>query len=589
MHYLAYYDTRTGLPNRPLFEERLVALGKQHPAKRFSIIVICLLNYHDLLKVLGQNTGIAIARSIANRIETLMPTAIVARIGEAEFAIATESQEGLHEIKETAWQIHHSITQGINVDNQEVFLEVFLGIAMFPKHGAPEEVIKAALTATDNKGQPSGSSYYRLFVSGMDSSSRRRLDLDTALRHAISQQEFILYYQPQVDLVSGRIVGVEALLRWQRPNVGLVLPGEFISILEESGLICDVGEWVLLEACTACQRWQDKGLSPVRIAVNLSGRQFLGSDIDNVVRRVLHDTALEPKWLELEVTENSILPNAHKIIRILCDLKAIGVSQALDDFGTGYSSLSYLQRLPVQHLKIDRSFISNITSNPNDAAIVRAVVSMAHSLGIGVIAEGVETKGQLGYLRSLNCDQIQGYYFSPPLMENDFIALLRNGDHIQTESEQSKDKRVLLLVDDDPNILSSLHHALRCTNIHVLSSTSPNQGFELLANNPVGVVICDQRMPEMAGTEFLRRTKALFPATVRIVLSGYTDLNSVIDAVNRGAVYKFLTKPLHEEILLDSLEDAFHLHEIERENHILTRQVYELTNRAKDEHKMFIP
>jgi EAL domain-containing protein (putative c-di-GMP-specific phosphodiesterase class I)/FixJ family two-component response regulator/GGDEF domain-containing protein len=580
LHYLAYYDARTGLPGRPLFEERLGTTYERNPQRIISIMVVSLRNYHDLLKVLGQQVAVVIDRTVASRIENVMPSAMVARIGEAEYALALESHNELHQIEETAWQIHRSIVEAIIVNKQEVFLEAFIGIAMLPKDGGPTETVNAALTATDKAPVDSGSCC-RFFVSGMDNTSRQRLNLDTALRHAISQQEFELHYQPQVDLYSGQVVGTEALLRWRRPNTGLVFPDEFIPILEETGLICSVGEWALFEACTACRRWQDEGLPPVRVAVNLSGRQFRDTDIDVLVRRVLQETRLDPQWLELEVTENTILPNANKIIRTLCELKAIGVSQALDDFGTGYSSLSYLQRLPVQRLKIDRSFVANIISNPNDAAIVRAVVSMAHSLNIGVIAEGVETEGQLGYLRGLNCDEMQGYHFSPPLKESDFVALLRDGRCIQIEAEQPKHKRVLLLVDDDPNILSALRRALRRTDIHVLATTSPNKGFEHLATNPVNVVICDQRMPEMTGTEFLRRVKELFPATVRIVLSGYTDLNSVIDAVNRGAVYKFLTKPVQEEILLDSLEDAFHLHEVERENITLTQQLNNLLAAAK--------
>ena len=580
MHYLAYYDTRTGLPGRHLFEERLADVCEQHSAVTLAVLVVNLCNYHDILQALGQDAGVAIARTVASRIETAMPTAIVARIGEAEFALALESQKGLREIEEYAWQIHHNITEPIILDKQEVFVEAFIGIAMFPRDGTPAEVVKAALAATDNTPPDSGGGY-RFFVSGMDSSSRRRLDLGTALHRAISRQEFELYYQPQVDLTSGRVVGAEALLRWRHPNRGQILPGEFITMLEETGLICAVGEWVLFEACAACRRWQDNGLPPVRVAVNLSGRQFRDSDIDTQVGRALHDTHLDPHWLELEVTESIILPNANRIIRTLRDLKAIGVSQALDDFGTGYSSLSYLQRLPVQRLKIDRSFVANITSNPNDAAIVRAVVGMAHNLGIGVIAEGVETKGQLGYLRGLTCDEMQGYHFSPSLNETDFTTLLRGGRGIRAQAEQSERERVLLLVDDEPDILSAMHSMLKRAKIHLLTTTNPNEGFELLAANPVGVVICDQRMPEMTGTEFLRRVKELFPATVRIVLSGYTDLNSVIEAVNRGAIYKFLTKPLQREILLESLADAFHLHEIERENLVLTRQLHELTTITK--------
>ena len=580
MHYLAYYDTRTGLPGRALFEERLGAACQQHPTANFTVMVIKLRNYHDVLQALGHEAGIAIARAVASRIETVLPTASTARIDETAFALALEGKKEPHAIEETAWRLHHDIAEAITIDGEEFFVEDFIGIAMLPQDGSPADVVKAALTASHEAAQDNGN-YCRFFVSGMDSASRNRLDLDTSLRRAISRQEFELYYQPQVDLSSGRIVGSEALLRWRRPDHGLVAPGKFIAMLEETGLICSVGEWVLFEACAACRRWQDEGLPPVRVAVNLSGRQFRDTDISALVRRALDNTRLDPQWLELEVTESIILPNASRIIRTLHDLKAIGVSLALDDFGTGYSSLSYLQRLPVQRLKIDRSFVSNITSNPSDAAIVRAVIGMAHSLGIGVIAEGVETEGQLGYLRGLACDEMQGYYFSPPMTVADFITLLRDGRCLQLEDDQPQHERVLLLVDDEPNILSALSRMLRRTNIRVLTTTNPNEGFNLLAANQVGVVISDQRMPEMTGTEFLRRVKELYPSTVRIVLSGYTDLNSIIDAVNRGAVYKFLTKPLQNNILLESLEDAFHLHEIERENLSLNQQLQDLLIASK--------
>ncbi len=572
IHYLAYYDAHTGLPRRPLLEERLAMIGEQDSKTSIAVMVIKLRNYHDILTALGQNAGVSIARTVATRIDTLFPTAITARIGEAEFVLALLYQKGLDENAKIAWRIHSNIAQPIIVDKQEIFLDAFIGIAIFPQDGGPAEVVKAALTATD-KASLSSSNCYRFFVSGMDSSSRKRLSLDTALRRAISRQEFELYYQPQVDFDNGQVVGAEALLRWQRPDAGLVQPADFIPMLEETGLISVVGEWVIHEACAACRRWQDDSLPPMRVAVNLSGRQFRESNINRIVRSALHNTRLDPHKLELEVTESIILPNANRIIRLLRDLKAIGVNQALDDFGTGYSSLSYLQRLPVQRLKIDRSFIANITSNPNDTAIVRAVISMAHSLGITVIAEGVETKGQLAYLDELACDEMQGYFFSPPRTESEFVTLLRDGHRIKHRSYQQKSDRVLLLVESDPVMLAAIHRILKHTGIKILSTTNPNQGFEILSSNSVGVIVCNQRMQEVTGTEYLRRVKALHPSTVRIVISDYTELNSVIDAVNRGTVYKFLSKPLQDDALLESLEDAFHLYEIEQENLLLTRQL----------------
>jgi EAL domain-containing protein (putative c-di-GMP-specific phosphodiesterase class I)/FixJ family two-component response regulator/GGDEF domain-containing protein len=588
MHYLAFYDSRTGLPGRALFEERLIATCEQRKDHIVAVLAINLRRYHGVLDVLGQEAGVTIARAVASRIETALPTAVVARIGESQLALVLDDLDGIHLVEEIAWRVHAAVAEGILIEGQEVFLDPFIGIALHPQDGSASEVLKAALLAA-GKAPFDRSNSCRFFVAEMDRGSRNRLDLDTALRRAVTRKEFELYYQPEVDLTSGRVVGAEALLRWQRPNHGLVMPGEFIPMLEETGLICAVGEWALFEACRTCKQWQDAGLPPVRMAVNLSARQFHETDVGSLVRRALHNSQLEPKWLELEVTESIILLDAETIIRTMRGLHAIGVIQTLDDFGTGYSSLSYLQRLPVQHLKIDRSFVSNITSNPNDAAIVRAVIGMAHSLGLGVIAEGVETEGQLGYLRGLSCEQMQGFYFSPAVTADVFVTILRDGRCIQLQAETPKRERILLILDDEPNILSALRRMLRHTDIRVLATTNPHEGFDLLAANPVGVVICDQRMPEMTGTEFLRRVKELYPATVRIVLSGYTDLNSVIDAVNRGAIYKFLTKPWQEDAMLESLEDAFRLHEIEHENQDLSKQLRDLRTAANGADKSACP
>ncbi|MEJ2691611.1 MAG: EAL domain-containing protein [Candidatus Thiodiazotropha sp.] len=579
MHYLAHYDGRTGLPGRHLFEKRLATICRQDSVSSITVMVINLRNYHAILQALGLDAGILIAQTVVARIEALLPTAIAARLSESEYALALDALIDPHEIEQTAMHIQRIVAKAIAINQQDIFLDSFIGIAIFPKDGAASELVEAALTATDKTFQERGTCC-RFFVPGMGNKSRKRLDLDTALRRAIKRQEFVLYYQPQVNLVTGRMVGAEAVLRWRHPDKGLVLPMEFIAALEESGLICEVGEWAMFEACAACHRWQMSGQPPVRVAVNLSGRQFRDSDIGALVKRALNSAHLDPSWLELEVTESIILPNATRVIRTLRDLNAIGVSQALDDFGTGYSSLSYLQRLPVQRLKIDRSFIVNITSCPNNAAIVRAVISMAHSLGISVIAEGVETESQLGYLRDLNCDEMQGYHFDPPLPEGDFNSLLREGRCIPSQTGHSEQKRVLLLVDDEPNALSLLHHALKNTDIHLLCATNPYKAFDLLAKSTVGVVICNQHIPEIAGFEFLNRIKNLYPTTVRIALSSHTDINTVLDAVNHGAIYKFLTKPFEKQELLKNLDDAFHLHEVEQENFLLNRKLRDLMTAA---------
>jgi EAL domain-containing protein (putative c-di-GMP-specific phosphodiesterase class I)/GGDEF domain-containing protein len=440
LRYLAYYDSQTGLPGRKLFETRFAAAYTVNSRPEFgaplqAILVVRLCRYYEVLQVLGPEAGIAIARAVGGRLEAHLPTALVARLSEAEFVFMLERQDDRAAIEKTGRLIRELIAEGIRVNEQEVFMDPSVGIALHPQHGTPAEVLKAAQIAAGDTPYDSGSAC-RFFVAEMDRGSRRRLDMDTALRRALLRDEFVLHYQPQLDLVNGRVVGAEALLRWQRPGHGLISPLEFIPLLEDTGLICEVGAWVIGEATRVCRRWQDAGLSPIRMAVNLSARQFRESDIRQVVRHALSEAKLEAQWLELEVTESVVLFQPEQVIRTMHELNLDGVTHAMDDFGTGYSSLSYLQRLPMARIKIDRGFVANIAANPNDAAIVRAVVGMAHSLGMSVIAEGVETETQLAYLRGLGCDEMQGYLFSRPIPEGAFAALLGEGRCIPAAPER---------------------------------------------------------------------------------------------------------------------------------------------------------
>ncbi len=584
IQYLAYYDSETGLPGRTLFTERVTDLCNIAEENAVIVMAIRLRRYHGALQVLGQAVGVHLARTVITRLEEVLPTAVIGRISESEFAVSMLIKAGdLPLVEEMASHIHSATAQVISVDGHEVFLEPRIGIAVYPENGSATDIIKAALTAAATDAVDS-STVYRFYVAELNHASSRRLDMEAALHRAIERSEFVLHYQPQVDFVTGRVVGAEALLRWQRPGVGLVPPVEFVPILGETGLIVPVGEWVLREACQQARRWQDEGLCPVRMAVNLSGRQFEEGDINAIVLQVLETFGLDSRWLELEITESIVLRDAAGIIRKMNEMKAYGVSYALDDFGTGYSSLSYLRKLPVSRIKIDKSFVANITTEPGDAAIVKAVVGMAHSLGLSVIAEGAETEGQLGFLCNLQCDEMQGFYFSRPLTADDFSALLQEKRCLDQRAHDQRSERILLLVDDEPNILHAVRRILRRSNFRLLTTTSITEGFDLLASHPVGVVICEQRMPEMTGTEFLRRVRQLHPSIVRVILSGYTELSSVIDAVNRGAVYKFLSKPWDEETLMQSLDDAFRLHEIERDNRQLTLQMQTILESKQEAH-----
>jgi len=374
-------------------------------------------------------------------------------------------------------------------------------------------------------------------------------------------------------LVSGRVIGAEALIRWNRPNHGMVSPLEFIPVLEETGMIWDVGEWAMQEACRINRKWQDEGLPPIRMAVNLSARQFQDGDIHDMVRRALETSQLDPQWLELELTEGIVLLNADAVIRTMKSLNEIGVSHALDDFGTGYSSLSYLQRLPVERIKIDRSFVSDITANPGDAAIARAVVGMAHSLNMTVIAEGVETEAQLGYLRGLGCEEIQGYFFSRPLAENDFAELLRSGRCINPAPEASSARRVLLLVTQEQDALQHLGHILEREKYVLVCAATPEEGFEMMATSHAGVVLCDQHLPGMTGTEFLKRLGDLYPDAIRMVMSETLEMGPMLEAINSGTIYKFLAKPWNEALVMACLRDAFRLFDMSQRNRELASRL----------------
>ena len=570
VHYLAYYDPQTGLLGRELWTQRLAAAC--HAERPLAVLAINLRSYHGAMQMLGQAMGAEVAQTVASRLEHLLPTAAIGRISESEFVVLIEPLAGLELAGEAAWSVASTLSEAIAADGRESFLDPFVGIAVHPQHGGnAQAILKAALIAAASRPQDARD-HCRFYAPELDQQTQRRADMEGALRRALERGEFLLHYQPQVELESGRMVGVEALLRWQRPGKGLVAPYEFIPLLEETGMILPVGAWVLEEACRTARRWQDEGFAPLRMAVNLSARQFQGEDIGALVQETLRRTGLEARWLELEITESVVLLNADTVIRTLDQLHALGVGHSLDDFGTGYSSLSYLQRLPVARIKIDRSFITHLTSAPQDAAIVRAVVGMAHSLGMRVIAEGVETDAQLGYLRGLHCEEMQGYLFSRPLPPEALEALMREGRRLHTRAGGEEGRRVLLVVDDDPDVLSALDRLLHGTEIQALTTGRVDEAFDLLATHPVGVIVCDQRMPSMTGTEFLRRVRELHPHTVRIVLSNYVELNAVIDAVNRDAIYRFLTKPWNDQTLLGSLRDAFRQYEMDRENRKLLQR-----------------
>ncbi|HAN47569.1 MAG TPA: GGDEF domain-containing protein, partial [Nitrospira sp.] len=447
------------------------------------------------------------------------------------------------------------------IDGEEIFVTLSIGAAIYPQDAGDSESLLRLADVAMYEVKESGRNAFRCFTPEMSRRSQIQIAQERDLRHALERGELLLHYQPKADLYSGQVTGVEALIRWQHPVRGLVPPAQFIPLAEETGQIVAIGAWVLREACRQTRQWQLDGLPPLRVAVNLSPLQFRQPNLVEQIGDTLVETGLDPCWLELEVTESLVMDNPEVATDFLNRLKQMGIRLAMDDFGTGYSSLSYLKRFPFDILKIDRSFVQNIVTDPDDAVIAVAVIGMAHSLGLQVIAEGVEDESQMRYLRSHLCDEIQGYQFCRPLPAAELAAFLREPRSLVQWAEGSeRQERTLLLVDDEPDILNSLKRLLRRSGYRILTAGSAAEGLELLALNSVQVIVSDQRMPNMSGSEFLGRVKILYPDSMRIVLSGYTEVAALTDAINRGAIYKFVTKPWNDDDLRRVIREAFVAH-----------------------------
>ncbi|OBV40404.1 EAL domain-containing protein [Janthinobacterium psychrotolerans] len=561
LKHLAHYDSLTGLPNRGLFYQTLAQAVELAQEKSWRIVVlfIALDRFKSINDTLGAALGDELLRQFSNRLVACVRLRdTVGRLGNDEFALILTMSRNQQDAVAVANQVRDTLRAPFDLHGHAATLTASIGIAMYPDDAQdPETLIKYANTAMGGAKQ-AGRDGYRFFTAGMNVQVLARLDLELALRHALEHQQFILHYQPKVDLRTGRISGVEALLRWRRPGYGLVAPAEFVPVLEDTGLIGRVGAWVIQAACRQVAQWRDEGVGPVRVAVNVSSRQFAEGDLDGEVTRALVRYQVPAELLELELTETALMSNAERTIIVLGKLKKIGVKVAIDDFGTGYSSLAYLQRFPIDKLKIDIAFVRNITSSPNDAAIALAIISMAHSLKLSVVAEGVESRPQLEYLRRNRCDEIQGFYFSRALPALEMGQIIVAGAGLPPGHDPAaQPAQTLLIVDEDVNVLSSLHRLFRPDGYQILTASTPAEGFELLALHRVHVIVCDQRMTGLSGTEFLSKVKELYPATIRIILSGYTGLEAVLDAINRGAIYRFYTKPWDDTELRDNIRLAF--------------------------------
>ena len=564
------YDSTTGLPNRQTFKEQLSYLLQIADNKALSVglLKLGLDHFKALNELAGYEVGDLALKETGARLQSCLgKDDLIALWGGDTFIIALSDQERIKNIDRVCNEIKELVHAPLQSNDKNIQLTCSMGIALFPNDSQNCDSLLKYSDSSLKLAKEMGGDRFQFFNKELDARLNERLSIANNIRGAIKDGQFCLYYQPVADLRSGEVVGMEALIRWQHPQRGLMQPGQFIDIAEEFSAIKLLGEWVIRQACKDIQKWRAQDLSMPRISINVAPKQLLEPGFTQNLLRTLREFDVKPAEITLEITESTLIHHSEAMTALLRGLKAQHFNLSMDDFGTGYSALQYLKHYPFDYVKIDQSFVRNILESSNDAAIANAIIAMSHSMGIKVVAEGVENELQCRYLSQATCDYMQGYFLARPLPAEDAGKFIADQTMLPAElCRLPKVPRTLLLVDDEANIVSALKRLFRQDGYTILTANSGKEGLEVLQGNRVDVIISDQRMPNMTGVEFLRQAKEKFPSTIRIVLSGYTELQSITDAINEGAIYKFLTKPWDDQQLRAHIADAFLQKEVFDEN-----------------------
>jgi diguanylate cyclase (GGDEF)-like protein len=434
LRHLATHDALTGLPNRVLLDDRLdqAIVHAERDEQPFAVLVLDLDRFKFINDSLGHHAGDELLSQVARRLQSVVSKLdTVARIGGDEFVLVLGSAANRAEAEKVARCAIDALRSPIRISGVDLHTSTSVGVAFYPADGTTAENLIAHADAAMYCAKQRGRNNLQFFEPGMDTATRDRVKLESELHVALARNQFVLHYQPKVDTATDYFHSAEALIRWQHPEHGTIMPEDFIPLAEECGLINSIGEWVLREACRQCKAWQHEGLPPLRVAVNVSASQFRQGNLLTLIHEAVTEAGLDPRCLELELTESAVMLNPEESATILAELSDMGVLVSVDDFGTGYSSMSYLRRFPIDKLKIDRGFVKDLMTRSDDASIVQAIISLAHSLRLKVVAEGVETIEQLDSLKSMGCDQYQGFHFSPPLPAVDFGELMRRRRHAE--------------------------------------------------------------------------------------------------------------------------------------------------------------